>query len=805
MDHYRAPLLFVVVLLFTNALIGQSKIKGTILKDNREPIPYANVLLLKVADSSLVKGTITDEAGTFQMDYKEKVPLLVSVRFLGFRDYSISIPVSESPIDLGEIILEENAETLSEVVITAEKPLFEQKIDRTIVNVQNSVTNAGNTALNVLSKSPSVGINRATNEINLMGKQGVLVMINNKQVRMEASDLINLLESMPADNIKNIELITAPPASYDAQGNAGVININMIKSNLEGFTGRVSGNVAYGERIKYGGSMNMTFKKNQLYLYANLSANVNNEIQRISLLTDYVYPNERVISDLFSKRNTTTGLYSGELGIDYDLSNNTVVGLLFNFNNRDWEMDATSDTTIESELLGSSKQFVTSIEENKLFRNLLNFNIRHAFSEKNSFTIDYDYISFKRDNPTIYNALNTRNGSVISEEDFLSLSETPLYINVLKGDLRLGISDEVKIETGFKTTVSDFKNTVQVAFKESNDYVDDPNFTDKFTMNEQIYAGYLSLDWQLHPSFLLKSGLRYEYYDLELNADNQGSIVDRNKGNFFPSLYMNYRLNEINEFNLSFVRRIERPGFQSLAPYFYFFNQNTLFTGNPNLIPSNSNQYKLDYRYKSLHFGFEFSNTRRPILSLQPGLDREEQLAIIRPGQGLKRNIFSLSANFPWKIKDWWSSRYSFIGYHRNQSTVIDSKTLERNASNVAITSNHSFDLGKKWQLEINGTYTSAYYVGVAKVATRYGLDIGVQKKFKNGTALSLNINDVFDSSSQWPIIADLSDQGILYDWKYDGEGPVFRLNLFIPLGNTNLKKKEKRSSGSEDEQRRLN
>ncbi|UOB18940.1 outer membrane beta-barrel family protein [Abyssalbus ytuae] len=804
MNHYRLFLPLIVCYFFSNLLIGQSMVKGKVIQEDHNPIPYANILLFKNSESSLLKGTITDENGDFEIAFNNSVSAMLTIQNIGFEDYRINLAASKEIIDLGEVILKESVETLSEVILIAKKPLFEKKIDRTIVNVQSSVTNAGNTALNVLSKSPSVSINRATNEINLMGKQGVLVMINNKQVRMEPSDLINLLESMPVDNIKNIELITAPPASYDAQGNAGVININMIKSDLEGFTGRISGNIAYGEQMKYGGSVNMTFRKNRLYLYSNLSANVNNETQRISLITDYTYSDERVISDLFSNRNTMTGLYSGEVGVDYNLSNNTVAGLLFNFNNRDWEMDATSDTNIESELFGFSKQFVASIEENKLFRNLLNFNIRHNFSEENSFSVDYDYISFRRNNPSVYNVVNTRDGSLISEEDFLSLSETPLHIHVLKVDWQLGIFDKIKIETGFKTTMSDFKNSVQVAFKEDDDYVDDPDYTDKFTMNEEIYAGYISLDWQLNSSLLLKSGLRYEYYNLELNADNQGSIVDRARGNLFPSMYLNYKPNETNEFNLSYVKRIERPGFQSLAPYFYFFNQNTLFTGNPNLIPANSNQYKLDYRYKNFQFGFEFSNIQRPIYSLQPGLDRDDQLVIVKPGQGLKSNIFSLSANFPWKINDWWSSRYSIIGYLRNLSTVIENKTSERNAGNVAITSNHTFNIGNQWQLEANATYASAYDVGVARVASRYGLDIGLQKKFHNGTVVSLNVSDVFNSSSQWPIRADLSGQGILYDWKYDGEGPVFRINLSIPFGDTNLKKKEKRSSGSEDEQKRL-
>lgn len=795
----------IAFILFSSGLFGQQNIVGIVADENNNPIPYANILLLQSRDSTMVTGTVSTEEGRFNLSNNSTGQVMVKVTLLGFKDhFSSSLPRNNN-VNLGTIQLPEAAQTLSEIVVRGEKPLIQQKIDRTVVNVQSAVSSVGNTVLNVLSKSPSVMINRSTNQISLMGKQGVLVMLDNKQMRMEMQELINLLANMPADNIDTIELITAPPASYDAQGIGGIININTLRKSGEGWTGSFTINGAYGQRAKYGGSVNLSYQRDRIYFFANASANFNHNYEDVSLLTDYNTTDQQVISDLFIERRSNTGLYATDLGLDYDLGKNTTIGLMSSINIRDWEMDAVSETDVQSTGTGNFIELVESFEKNYLFRTLLNVNFRHNFSQNSSFRFDYDHIGFKRENPTDYDVRRLFDDGSVESSDFISDTNTPLDINVIKADFNTSLSDKIDLETGLKTTLSEFENDVVVSRQTDDGFEEDGRFTDIFDMKEEIHAAYVSTDWRLNPSLLLKAGLRYEYYRLDLGSIAQGQIVNQTQNNLFPSIYLNYKKSEDSEWNLSYVQRIERPSFLNLAPYFYFFNQNTLFTGNPNLVPSIANQFKIDYRYKRLNLGLQFTDTKNPIFNWHPALEGDPQAVVFRAQQGTRNQIASLTANLPLRFNSWWTSRYDLLANYLIQTPRIDGIEVTARNTSYILSTVQSFDLGHDFDLEISGEYNSTQFEGVIRTEPRVALDMGLRKRFSSGTTLSFNVSDVLNTSSEWNIKSDTSDYDIFYNWLFDSEGPVFKLSLSVPFGNKIEMDGQRRKSGSDEEQRRLN
>ena len=797
-------LLINITLFSASKLYAQLTVEGKVIDDYQVALPFANVLLLKTSDSSLVKGSLTDNTGKFRIEYENNSPVFIKIEFIGFSSFNSSVLKTSENNNLGTITLKPETETLSEVEITAKRPLFEQKIDRMIVNVQNSVTSAGNTALNVLGKAPSVNVDKARNSITLLGNQGVIVMLNNKQIRMDEASLISLLESMPADNIKNIELITTPPASYDVQGNAGIININTIKQEDEGLSGRLTLNSGYGNKGKFGGNINLTYNKNKIYAYANISSNNNYYKEHVSINTDFNYGNESVSSDIAMQREPYIGLHSGELGFEYDISEKTKLGVSFNAQYRDWRMDAFSNTNIFNQNNDNNNQSVNSYEINKLLRTLTTLNFKHQWAENNLLSLDYDFISFDRDNPTEYFGTTTINDE-LTTNNFKSNGETPLSIHVFKGDFIQPITNNAKIETGLKTTFSSFKNDVSVSFLEDETFIDDPRFTDKYDMSENIYAAYVSFDWQVHSKLNLKSGLRYEYYNLDLSSISEGNILDRNTGNLFPTIYLNYKLTDNHEINLSYAKRIDRPGFLILAPAFYFFDQNTLFTGNPNIVPTKSTQYKLDFRYKKLNTSIQYTYNKLPIFNWQPELNEELQLFSIVPQQAAKSHIVSFSASIPWKITNWWSSSYNINSSYIIQNPIIEGVELEQKTLRSNLNTTHNYNLGKSFQLELSASYMSPYIYAATDVKSRYSIDLGIQKKFVNGSSLSLNVTDVFDTGTQWHLITDIPQSGIYYNWFGNYEGSIFRLSYTMPIGNKKVASREKRVKGSEEELQRLN
>ena len=797
MKYFVASIL-IFLMMNTRDAIAQGRVTGRVQDAGGEPIPLAHVLLYQDDETErFLQGVATDSSGTFDLQHSVTGSLFIVVQALGFREYRSQVFGPNLHIDLGKIILETQAEQLDAVTVTADRPLFEQKMDRTIVNVQSGITNLGDNVLNVLSKSPAVRVNRSTGEISMMGKNGVVVMIDNKPVRLEPADLLGLLQHMAASNVETIELITAPPADYDAQGNAGIININTVRGT-EGFSGQLSANAGYGRRPKLGAAINLDHQKGKIALHANLSSSIAYDLEKVSIGTRSPASPE---SHLHVIRKPRTSLHAVDLSADYQLGSGTFIGAMVTGYISDWVMDSQSETTLAAN--DQQRTFTTtSFEKNRLDRIVTNLNAQHAFSPRSRVSVDLDRIQFTRDNPTRYYVYSADGDS---SSEFFSRARTPVTVHVLKSDFRYETSETLTIETGIKASLSSFENHVNVAFEQDGSLVDDPAFTDVFSMDERIYAGYASADWKPKPVFTLKAGLRYEYYHLDLTSEDNGVVSRRRQGNIFPSIHFAWQLPNHREFAMSYVNRIQRPGFLILAPYFYFFDQNTLFTGNPAILPSRSNQIQLGYRAPSFSVQLMYSRETMPVFDAQPTADRYRNTFIVQPVQGEFNNVLSVNTSYTVEITPWWSARANVLTSVLHQRLNVDDVVFDKSMLNCEITTTHNWHVGKIAEVEVSGAFYSPLYVGTVRTAARNQIDIGIRRKLRSGMSLSFNVTDVFNSGTQWPTGADVPNASLYYRFHFDAEGPVFRFNVSMPIGNQNVKQRDKWSGGSEEEQRRLN
>jgi hypothetical protein len=251
-------------------IMGQGRVSGKVNDNSSKPVPNASILILNAKDSSMVKGAASDAAGEFAFTKVPAGKYLAVVSSASFVDEYVPVfEVQVSPVDLGNIILQPSSSELKSVVVSAKKPMFEQKIDRMVINVKNSITSAGGTVLEVLEKSPGVTVNRSSGAISLNGKDGVMVMINGKMSYMPAESIVQLLNGMNAANVEKIELITTPPAKYDAGGNAGYINIVLINNPDEGFNGSYNLSMGIGNGTYPKAGINFNFRKKKINLYGS--------------------------------------------------------------------------------------------------------------------------------------------------------------------------------------------------------------------------------------------------------------------------------------------------------------------------------------------------------------------------------------------------------------------------------------------------------------------------------------------------------------------------------------------------------
>jgi hypothetical protein len=393
------------------------KLTGAVAGSQKN-IEAASVSLLKAKDSALVKMALTDKSGNYEIDKISKGKYLLLVQSVGFLKYfSEKFDINNNAQKMN-INLKPANKDLGEVTVTTKKPLIEQKIDRTIVNVEASVTNVGATALEVLEKSPGIMVDK-DGKISLKGKQGVTVLIDGKPSYLSEDDLANLLRNMNASQLDQIEIMTNPPAKYDASGNSGVINIKTKKTKVKGFNGSITTGYGQGVYPKNNESINLNFRENKWNLFGNYNFNYRENYQELNIKRNMVDPTTKLLSSIFKQSSIMDNINRSnnlKIGADFYASKKTTLGFQASGFSNNWTMTSGTPTYIydKNDVLNSITK--SHSDANNQWKNLTtNFNFRHQFDTTGQeLTADLDYIkydapSFQRLASSYYDANNNPN------------------------------------------------------------------------------------------------------------------------------------------------------------------------------------------------------------------------------------------------------------------------------------------------------------------------------------------------------------------------------------------------------------
>ena len=318
-------------------IYAQFILKGQVIDQTQSGIPFANVLLLNSSDSVLVQGVVTDMDGYYLIENVTAGKYLVAGHMMGLKKvYHPVATSSQYQITIPSLILEEDVISLQEVVVEGEKPLFEQTIDRMVVNVQSSPVMAGNSVLEVLEKSPGITVDRQNFGLGMNGKNDVNVMINGRMTRMDKTALFGMLEGMSASNVEKIELIATPPANFDAEGEGGFINIVLKKNNEAGMNGGFSAMAGRGRRALFMTNGNINYRQEKFNVFADMGFNYNRRNMFFDVENQINDDEYTFHSTSRADRHGGFNLPTGRLGLDLYLSEKTVVGVLGTFFYRDW-------------------------------------------------------------------------------------------------------------------------------------------------------------------------------------------------------------------------------------------------------------------------------------------------------------------------------------------------------------------------------------------------------------------------------------------------------------------------------------
>ncbi len=805
--RHLISLAFIALILFM-PLKNMAQIQGTIHDSKNQPVLFANVLLLNQKDSVVVTGILASEEGTFSFTNFDPGKYLVKTSVIGYKP-SISEPFeiknSNEHIHLKPIIVEEEITQIDEVSVVAKKPIYEQQVDRLVINVEKSITSAGSTALEVLEKSPGVNVNRQNKSILLGGREGVTVMINGKESRMPVSAAIEMLNVMSSENVKKIELITTPPSKYEAEGDAGIINIVLKKDDDFGTNGTYTLGAGLGDDGKLNGSITLNHHVKKVNYFGTYSYSYDNAYQEIDM--------ERLTNENGSvfetksqgAREPVTNFHNVRLGFDYTVSSKTIIGFLATGYTSDWEMDALNQISY------SKDDQITSlvdqqIDESNVWKHYMgNLNVQHSFKEDEVLEFNADYLHYNDDNPSHYFIQYMDNTSQpTSEEEIQVTKDTPISAMVGKLDYTRNFGQNIKLESGIKSTISKFENDVSVANNMDGTWVFDDDLTNQYDLNENINAAYSSFNFKFNEKTSLIAGLRYEYTNTVLNTLTESGVIDRHYGELFPTLYLSRDLNKDHTIQFSYSRRIARPTYNELAPFIFFQSPDTYIAGNVNLQPSISNIFKGDYKYKSVLLSFTYTNENDAIRRFQPTQDTVKNVLYLTSRNLDLVSTVSMMLSFPVKLTKWWNMQNNLNGICQNVTTDYDGEQLEVSQKYFRINMINNFRIVEGFTAELSGNYQSPSLFGIYKSKAVGAVSIGIQKKSKNEkNTFSLNLNDVFKTNI-YSFSADVPELNIHNSTRLDFEPRVLRFTFSHNFGSNKVKAQRKRETGSDEEQKRV-
>ena len=716
-----------------------------IVGEHGQPITGATVRLLK--NGKLAGSTVAGEDGRAVFAQVDKGAYRFLISSTGYQPKTTDeYRLPGSGRDTFRLLPLNNS--LQEVTVTGHTPPVERKRDRTIVNVEASVTNTGSTVLEVLERSPGVTVDR-NGGVALNGKQGVLVMIDDRPTYLSGDDLNNLLSSMSASQVAQIELITNPMARYDAAGSAGIINIKTKKSRNDGFNGSFTSSYGQGVYPKNNNSLVLNYRKGPLNAFFNYSFNVVKYLTDLYAYRKYYDANKDVTAILQQPAYFTGTVVNNTLktGLDYSLSPGTTVGLALtgtdihrsgsNTSHADWlQPDGTPDSSI-----------LTTSRPVNMFRNgAINLNARQRLSKNADLSGDLDYLHYTLEGKQDFD--NQLSGPAGYDEVFRS--NIPTTIDILSGklDATIKVSADATLQAGMKSSSSHTDNAATYQNLENQQWVKDDTRSNHFIYRENIQAAYGSVEGKVR-RLSYQGGLRYEYTSYTAhqfgNSQQGDSTVSRMYGSLFPSGYLSYRLDSLQHLTLTVGRRTDRPAFQNLNPFLYIINKYTYQTGNPYLLPQYSWNIELSHQYGDLlTTGVTYSRISNYFSQI---FLSDTSKTILYYTQGNVGQVYNLgvSASLSMNPVKWWSLQLTAVFNHK-QLRGFNGNNYTTTISQFNLNVNNQLSLGKGYTGEVSGFYTTRARQDIQELLYPAGqVSVGMSKAVlkKKGT-LKLSYRDIF-------------------------------------------------------------
>ncbi|WP_196895245.1 TonB-dependent receptor domain-containing protein [Aureivirga marina] len=798
MNQFNLSLLFLFVFFTSYSQINTSGY----VKDasNDLPLEFVNVVISDT-QNNIIGGTITDEKGYFQMKLPKKTEMHnLHISYVGYTEWSQKISL-EKDIHIENIKLNISENQLNEIKIQAKKKTFVRKVDRLVFNVENSINSSEGDALDLLKITP--GLRVRGDRITMMGKSGLQVMVNGKIIRLAGEELNNFLTSLSSEDIKSIEVITSPPARYDAEGNSGILNIITKKAKENSWNSQFW---TYYRQRKYdteavGGSFN--YNKNKFSLSSSLSYSNGKYYQEQD---DYTYFPDGLWHTA-SPFTTDFESINGRLDLNYKFNSKWDLGAQYLYSNND---RAFIDSPITNVTDYVSEDLARSLKSNGKIKpksNLHAVNINNTFvldSSNRKLYIDFDYFDFQNDERSFYEGEQT-NFEQSNIKYFKGINNNIQEVQNFSSKVDVEFPTKfAMLNFGGKVSLSDTKNNFDFF---NSDLVDSPVedyvlSSSDYTYEENIEALYFSLTKDLSEKLSAKVGLRMEATQTTSTSKNLMFDLKRDYIKYFPTFYLMYNSSDNSSFSLNYNRRIQRPNFTELNPNENYVNPFIVIEGNAFLTPSYNDNIEFTYNYKKLESKFYYSYESNVFgqISLPSASDN---FVRVTNRNYIDRDRFGLVETYSFYPLKWWRSYNSFDVNYSISSFDLEQPHTDEKGFNASFSTYNTFYLNK----------SRTFYGGINFWLDFPGVDGISEQKSSNSLSLSLRYlmlnknlslavraNDVFRGAVQRTesTVNNIHQRGRYY---YDNQ--YFQISLSYKFGNNKIRVKRQRT-GNTDERNRI-
>lgn len=761
---------FISITAFANEPFGS--ISGSVMDGElQEPIPYATISITN-SKGELVQGNTTAADGSFIIEKIPRGAYTFKVQFMGYKPFSkeIEITQKQSAYNFGKIKLQPEVAMLDGVTVVAERTTIEQRIDRKVINVGKDLTTTGASASEIMNNVPSVNVDQDGN-IALRGNTNVRILIDGKPTNMDPAQL---LKQIPSTSIKTIELITNPSAKYNPEGMSGIINIVLHKNANDGFNGNLNTGVTIGEHTRTNGSVDLNYRKGKFNFYGNFGAQFGEKanLGRINFTED----NYRQAFDIINSRES----YLYKMGVDFYLDDKNTFSFYTNQNLYNGGPEGALRIIYPNNPQLDLAQNLDSEYDN--INSTYNFAFDHKFNEDgHKILFEADYNDYEQDENSEFDF----EGNTAGYEDYRDHVKEKRENLIANIDYENPLTDNSKLEIGAEARLLDTDNT----YTTNSDFYTNATYQYK----RDIYSFYTTYG-QNFEKWSYQVGARLENFKVDA-IYNEETVFTDDYFNVYPSGFLNYTPSQTNSYQLSYSRRVDRPGFGQVNPIREVSSPRLTVSGNPELEPQFTNSFEFNYTRKfekkgSLSAGIFFRNINDEISQVFIEDPNEEGSLLLQYDNFEDNNSYGLELSSNYKFTSWWSTNTSFELYSQDLKGVVGTEYLETDNTAWTFRTNHSLKATDKLTFQLFGLYRSAAKNLQMDMDPMYFMNLGARYSLLNDKAtISLNFNDVFNTQE----FSFTNGRPLPQEGRFKGESQNVYLGFSYRFGggkNRSLKRK---------------